>query len=79
MSKFTVTIQLSEQDARRLVDSLESTLMIAGECALGDEQLEDGSIEWGSLENDPGSEAGALENVSTFKRQLSTAIENTLV
>ena len=44
MSKFTVTTQLSEQDARRLVDSLESTLMIAGECALGDEQLEDGSI-----------------------------------
>ena len=75
MSNTTVTIQLSDRDAKRLVDSLESTLMIAGECVLGDERQGDGTIVWGSLENDPDSESGAIENVAAFTGQLRDKVE----
>ena len=64
MSIPTVTIQLSRDSAQRLLISLETTAMIAGDCALPDEKCEDDS-----------SEFEAIDYVDRFIGQLRNQVE----
>ena len=66
MSNPTVTIQLSQDDARRLLTSLETTAWLAEECILPDEECEDDSSE---------SESGALNYVERFIEELREELE----
>ena len=50
MSNPTLTIELTREEARRLLAGLQTTAMIAGDCALDDASCEEGSSEFGSIE-----------------------------
>ncbi len=50
MSNPKVTIELTREDARRLLDGLQTTASIAGDCALDDGSCEDGFSEFGAIE-----------------------------
>ncbi len=64
MTSSMITIQLSEDDARRLLASLQSTAMIAGDCALDDANCGEGC-----------SEFGAIDQVDRFIGQLRRQLE----
>ncbi len=64
MSNPTVMIELSRTDAQRLLNSLITTAMIAGDTALPDEDCEGDS-----------SEFGAIDYVDRFTGQLRRQLE----
>ncbi len=59
MTGTKLTIQLSEDDTKRLLDSLETTATIAGDCLAPDDKCDDGF-----------SEGRAIDEVDRFIGQL---------
>lgn len=50
MSSPRLTIELTEEEARRLLAGLQTTAMIAGDCALDDASCEEGRSEFGAID-----------------------------